>query len=782
MVALQWCYAGMVLAGPDHPVITEVYPDPPGLNDGPVGRTPGNLHQEFIEIYLPTLADLDPALNKDSLDLTVYDVEGDFTSPERGLINYRIDLPTFDLDPSNGLTGLARPASGTVVLGWVDYVGSPPTGLAGTPATRVALVNGGVTAASDFTFIAINGNEFTGTTNFPTPVAFSHLTAAKRSGGFIDNGSSAFLLVDRDSAGFVSLAAADDPGLVPPVSNADPSLPAGTVLSPSSLLDAFAANDDSVFSVALQPYVTPTGQSIDLETVLPAGGAFSRLVPQLAESLDGYSLLLADIGKTTDDASAANDDPALDAVSAYRPNADGGPLRPSPGFVPLASSPAQLAVADDASHNYSVLAGTTAAMGIIAANAGGAYWLFADATPGTPSVPGVISVETGLGALTQILQGAVFPKVNVTPLSGAPHGAITTLPVTVRGQRALFSDPAVIDSLQTVTVTLSVLNPTTGLDENLAPFQATTIVAVQGMPAPATGTNEFLPTSLGQFVATHLGGAVRDDRGNGAALVDPATNLGDPAVIDAMEQGMPDSPAAYINPVSAAGTGDLLTTVLNSPETLRGHDTYLDGTIDPAFTGVRAIELGIPDVKTSGGVFVPSEPVHYADPGGRVGFEGSALTNATAGRGFELALIDSNLLPSGALETGRTDDFGLVMEVGTVRSGATVLPGEFVFMSMAGGLAGADIDGLSVPPFNTRTNIIFIDLDLLDTLMGVESVSRLWIVDSEGGGSINLLEAFVLNPTGPPVPAFGVAGWLVGLGLLGSAGALGARLRAARRS
>ena len=127
------------LAAPGHPVFTEIYQDPPGPNDGPVGRDGGNLHQEFVEIYLPTLADLDPGLAKDGLAITVYNVEGDGSSPGLGLVNFRIDLPLFDLDPGNGLSGLPRPASGLVVLGWVDYVGSPvPTGLAGTASTRVA--------------------------------------------------------------------------------------------------------------------------------------------------------------------------------------------------------------------------------------------------------------------------------------------------------------------------------------------------------------------------------------------------------------------------------------------------------------------------------------------------------------------------------------------------------------------------------------------------------------------------------------------------------------------
>jgi len=128
--------------GPDHPVITEIYQEPPATG-GPVGRDPADPHQEYIEIYLPPLADLALSLNKDALNLAFYEVEGDSSSLNLTLVNYRIDLPTFDLDPSNGLTGLPRPSSGVVVLGWVDYIGNPPTDLAGTPGSRVALINGG---------------------------------------------------------------------------------------------------------------------------------------------------------------------------------------------------------------------------------------------------------------------------------------------------------------------------------------------------------------------------------------------------------------------------------------------------------------------------------------------------------------------------------------------------------------------------------------------------------------------------------------------------------------
>ncbi|MGE4605591.1 MAG: hypothetical protein AAEJ52_02495, partial [Myxococcota bacterium] len=169
---------------PTHPIITEAFLNPDG-NDGPIGTIP-NVHQEYIEIYLPTAAVLDAGLSADSLNLTLYDIEGDFNSANRGRVNWRIDLPAFDLDESNGLTlgAVARPSTGLVVLGWLDYLapsvfGDPPIDLAGTPSTRIPLVNL-ESPPVGFTFIGINGNQvgFGDTLNFPTPVAISHLDLA----------------------------------------------------------------------------------------------------------------------------------------------------------------------------------------------------------------------------------------------------------------------------------------------------------------------------------------------------------------------------------------------------------------------------------------------------------------------------------------------------------------------------------------------------------------------------------------------------------------------------
>ncbi len=241
---------------PDHPIITEVYTDPVGLNDGPVGRDLANSHQEFVEIYLPSAASLSGLLNKDALRLAFYEVEGDQTSSGVDLVNYRFDLPTFDLDPSNGLTpsAVARPLSGIVVLGWVDYIGDPPTALAGTMSMRVGLVEGGITSPpADYVFVPINGNHFGGTTNFPTLVAESLIDLPTEAGsGVVQNGSGAYLLVDRDAVGYVELC--DDKHAVDCVAGVDPNLPNdGAGLRTSALLDGYAANDDSAFDVTQQP-------------------------------------------------------------------------------------------------------------------------------------------------------------------------------------------------------------------------------------------------------------------------------------------------------------------------------------------------------------------------------------------------------------------------------------------------------------------------------------------------------------------------------------------------
>jgi hypothetical protein len=733
---------------PDHPVITEVYTDPPGLTDGPVGRDPANQHQSYIELQLPTLAALDPTLNAEALAMTFYEVEGDFSSSGNALVNYRIDLPPFDFNPANGTTlgAILRPPNGVVVIGWVDYVGDPPTDLAGTPSTRVGLINGGITTTTDFTFIALNGAQFTGTTNFPVSPAVSLINMPNEAtSGIIQNGSAAYLLVNRDAAGYVELYDDGDTAHVPPLSNADPGLPTGLILGVSALLDGMAGNDHSRFDVLKHPYDAPTGQEIDLENVLPLGGAFSLLVPQIAEaSGNGYARRFVDVVKTTEDGISFNEDPIADSMGACRTISNNGPFFPTPGRAPSVTSAPELSVGLPAIQLFDVLAGTTGGPGITCANVGGNFGMNVTAAPGAGNNPSVATFATGDVATVLTGQTLVFPNIAVTVPFGTTAGALATAPVTVSATNANGLDPAVVNPAGATTATVQVLNPTTGLNAALLPFQATAFAAIQGLPKQPGVNNEFLGTSLAQFVADNLFGMVDDERHNGLLLLDPATNLSDPFLVDAMEDDMPDLPDFFVNFPSPAGLDDLVTTILNSAEVVFGNGTY-DDNFNATMTAVRAIELTIAETRTSGGAFVPTERVHFADATGRGGAPDSGLSNAISARGFELALLDTNVQQLGTLESGQTDDFGLIVEVGQTRAGAQVVSGEFVFLSFTGGLEGSDIDDLDVPPHNNQTNIIYLDLDLLDSILGCETITRLFVIDGNGGSTVNVIEAFSLN-------------------------------------
>ncbi|MBW2387514.1 MAG: hypothetical protein JRG89_03680 [Deltaproteobacteria bacterium] len=717
---------------PDHPVITEVYQEPP-FGGGPVGRDPADPHQEFLEIYLPSLADLAPGLDKDALNVTFYDVEGDATSPGLALVNYRIDLPTFDLDPSNGLTGLPRPASGVVVLGWVDYVGNPPTDLAGTPSSRIALIDGGVTSTSGFTFIAINGGQFGGTTNFPIPAAVSHIdTVSDPLTGKIEQGSGVFLLVNRDDPGFVSLCGQTDPGSC----SSFPNLAAGTTLGTSSLFDAFAANDDADFRVDEQPYAAPTGDNIDLEFVLPLGGAFSLLAPQVEEQANGYQRLLLDIVKTTEDGVAGNEDPALDAVNTYITVSNLGPFYPTPGRAPSTTSPAIFSLADASLQTIEVLTNTNARPGLNAANLGGDFGIDTLTTPGVTVDPSAMTITQAAASFLPLGQISIAPPVEVQTFVTTPGGHTEVVSVQVDASASGVGDPPVVNPTDSVTATFVAIDPTTGIDAMGLPFQATAFFAVQGIPSDAGVANEFVGTSLGQAMTTGLGTTFSDVRGNGAALINPLTDLSDPLIVDPMIATIPTDPLFFINPPSASS--DLVTTVLGSAEVVSGAATYADS-FNLGQTLVQAREFLIGDVPTTGG-FTPQERIHYANSSGFPGRPTSGLTDVLTGRDFELALIDTNLGPTGLIETGATDDFGIVVRVAQTGVGASVASGEFVFLSTTGGREGADIDTLDVPPHGNLMGIIYVDLDPLDTVLGVESIDRLYVVDGSGNGEVDVIE------------------------------------------
>ena len=731
---------------PDHPVITEIYQDAPGSGGGgPVGRDPDDLHQEFIEIYLPPLANLSPGLNKDALNLAFFSVEGDSTSLELSRVNYRIDLPTFDLDPSNGLTGLPRPPSGFVVLGWVEYFGNPPTTLLGDPTNRVALINGGITSTTDFTFIAINGNHFNGTLNFPVPDAVSYLdTHTSPFTGIIEQGSGAYLLVDRDDPGYAEICGFTDPNIC----NSFPNLAAGNPLGVSSLLDGFAANDDNDFEIDRQPYSPPTGDNIDLEFVLPQGGAFTPFVPQLPEEGSGYQRRFIDFPKTSEDGIVGNEDPALDAANAYISVSNLGPFFPTPGYAALTTSPAQLSVAIPSLQTFQVLKNTLAHPALVSANIGGNFAMDIVATPGATRLPFAMDVSPAESAFSGTGMIQLAPYIQAETFPTTPLGHSELISVQLEASSAFPADPAVIDPSTSSCAAIITIDPFMGTDASGGPFQATAFFAVQGIAPDAGVSNEFVSTSLGSAISSGLGTVFFDSRGQGATLVDPATDFSDPLVIDPLIATMPTDPTEYINPV---GTGaNLVNKVLNSAEVASGATTY-NQSFNAGETLVKAREFIMGNVPTTGG-FIPSDRINYSDAKGATGKMSSGLTDVMTRRDFELALIDTQLSPLGTLESGATDDFGIAVRVGQTRPGATVAPGEIVFLSTTGGLEGADIDSLDVPPYGNLLSVIYVDLEHLNTLMGVETIDRVYAIDGSGNGEVDIIDVFQL-----PEPGAGVS-------------------------
>lgn len=760
---------------PNHPILTEIFQNPFG-NDGPVGRDPANRHQEYIEIYLPPLANLSPGLPKDSLDLTIYEVEGDAVSAELALVKLRIDLPTFDLDPSNGLTGLARPSSGVVVIGWVDYVGNPPTALAGTPSTRLGLVNGGITSASGYSFIALNGAQFGGTTNFPVPTAVSALDLTTHpSLGKIEQGSAAYLLMNRDSPGYVSLCDVAAPGCA----NFFPDLAFGSVLQTSALLDAAAGNDDAKFDPLLQPLVP--GDGIDLESVLPSGGVFSKLVPQVDEQGSGYARRYVDVAKTTENASALDDDPALDQAG-YRSIGDLGPLGPTPGVVHFTTSPAELELADARAQVFEVLTGTLAYPGMFAANLGGFFGMNATATPAQTANRFQIAVKGSSAGSVASGQSLIHPLIEIVAWPGVAHGTTLSSSVAVSASKFFAGDPNVLNPSQAVTATYRAIDPVQGMNAAGAPFQATVFAAIQGLPDSPALFNEFVGTTLGQFVANNLGGAVSDERDNGALLVNATTDLSNTATVAPWIATIPTLPSAFIDVLGPPGTDSLVQTVLTSA------DQVVTGSYDNAFnasnTLVAAREFTIAPTRTLGSKFTPTERVWYVDSTGRPQGASGGLSNVRTTRNFELAILDTNVKPTGPLETGQSDDFGIVVEAGRVRAGSPILTGEFIALSFTGGLEGADIDDLDVPQGNgNQTNIIYVDLDNLDTQLGVETVTRAFVIDGSGASAVDVIEFLSLSVDGSiavPEPAAPLL-WLVGFGFLTLCAARSRRTRKAGR-
>ncbi|MFQ5413748.1 MAG: hypothetical protein ACE5E6_04740 [Phycisphaerae bacterium] len=822
-VVIGW--SGVVSSGavPDHPIITEVYTDPSGAADAPIGRNPANVHQEYIEIWLPTEPDLDPGLNPDALRLTFYEVEGDASSSGAAYVNYRFDLPTFCVRTNPAMCPMGtipRPPSGVVVLAWVDYAGSlnqgtcagngqacdvyldnctdlsdcvPPStsDLAGTPSTRVALIDGGITGTGGaYVLVAINGHHFTGTTNFPLLDAESliHLVdpPTETSSGVIQNGSGAYLLVNRDDPGYVELYDDKDPAHVPPLSNADPDLPGGSVLMTSALLDGFAGNDDSLFDVTMQPlplggcpsncHTGCNNLCIDHQMTLHAGGAFSNLIAQIPEETtaqpapgiaNGYARVYVDVPKTTENATPADDNPATDAQNAYRHVRNEGPFFPTPGTVVLTTSPPELGVEDGTGQELDVLSQTTRLASVIAANVGGNFPINISSSGGTSSNPAVATFGPGTTAMNVGGQSFGVPTVEVTAGASAADGATATADVTIVATNSNGGDPAVIAPVQTATLIATAINPTTGQDANGQPFETTVFAAVQGVPA-GPQLNELLLTDFGAYVAAHLGDTVFDSvLSHGATLVDPTTDMTNGALMHGsmgfpgLIEGMPADCAdpAIINPAGPPGGNDVFQTVLQSAEVVSLEPSYDSSLCIPqqSIVGVQfrfsTPSIPRPDMQTFGGAFSPSESLFFADALGGVNTAGSPLNDVTTTRTFELAILDTNARSNSTpqnpnIENPTGDDFGILLRVQDTELGSPFVDGDWVFLSFTGGKEGADIDSLSVPPGDNVLTIIYVDLDNLHDVLGIKSISRVVVIDAEGGSAIDVVEVFDLNPVG----------------------------------
>lgn len=762
---------------PDHPVITEVYTDAIGLNDGPVARDPSSTNQEYIEIYLPTSASLNPLFNKDSLRLTFYEVEGDTDSSGVNLINYRFDLPTFDLDSSNGITAgaIARPPSGVIVLGWVDYVGNPPTGLAGTPATRVALINGGITSTDGtFIFIAINGSHFTGTTNFPVVAAENLIDLpSEASSGVIQNGSGAYLLVNRDRPGYVQLC--DDQHAGDCASGAFPDLPTqGSLLDTGCLHDAFGANDDANFDVLDQP--SPDGDGIDLGESLPPAGAFSLLACQVPENTmtqpdpgaaNGYARRYLNALKTTE--TVAADNPVTDAQVSYRHVRNNGPFFPTPGVAHLTTSPPDLGVALAAEQNFDVLAQTTGRPGILSANTGGNFPINMSATGGPSSNPAVASFGSGSPGNSVQGQTISLPTISITPAGAAAHLSTANTTVTVTAANTNSGDPPVVSTMKTTTATATVLKPTTGKNAASTPFQTTVFVAVLPIYSSPVVTNEFRSSSLGTYLASLPDITAVQSIGNGPVLINPATNLSSGAVTPGMIDGFPnvgEECTTWRNDPGPPGRLSFPQTIVQSAENTLDPDVYLDSIgVCGINTVIKANRHNIVDTETVNGGYTPSEPLFFVDDIGAFGALRTGLANATTTRTFEIAVVDTNVRSDGSVESAKTDDFGLAIEVAATAVGSPILPGEFVFLSFTGGFQGADID----PRLDQTTALLYVyllDLDNLNEMLGITQVEAIYEIDGAASGEIDVIEVFSLGTTVNCADGDG-DGYGVGAGCLG---------------
>ena len=212
---------------------------------------------------------------------------------------------------------------------------------------------------------------------------------------------------------------------------------------------------------------------------------------------------------------------------------------------------------------------------------------------------------------------------------------------------------------------------------------------------------------------------------------------------------LPDNPLFYINPPGAPGTSDLVSTVLGSAEVVAATGTY-DGSFNATQTLVQAKEFEIvPAAWTVNGGFTPTERIHYANALGRVSNLNAGLTNVETTHDFELMMIETHLGPTGLLETGETDDFGLVVRAAQVSASSPVVVGELIFLSMSGGMQGADVDSLNVPPGMIQTSIVYVDLDPLGFELGVEKIDRVYVIDGSGAREPEFID--IISVPEPPM-------------------------------
>lgn len=408
----------------------------------------------------------------------------------------------------------------------------------------------------------------------------------------------------------------------------------------------------------------------------------------------------------------------------------------------LTSSSPELGVPLSSRLTFDVIANTTGRPGLISANVGGDFPIDITATPGASSDSTVATFASAASATSVGGQTEGFPQIATTVPANAPHGSIATAPITFTAINSQAGDPAVVNPTQSSTATVTVLKPTTGIDENGLPLGTTVFLAVQGFGADPAINNEFLNTDLATFVAAHLGQDVEASLDNISLLLDPATDLEDILTVDPLRLSFPQTEAEYINVPGAPGTDDLVTTVLNSAKIASGSTAY-DSSLNAAQTAVKAIEIAIPETFTKNGTFSASEFLFFANDRGDVFNQRSGLSRVTTDRTFELALIDTNTKFTG-IESGDADDFGLIVEVGRIGAGASVVTGQFVFLSYTGGLEGEDIDTVDVPGINA-TNAILLDLDNLYDALGCETITRLFIIDADVGGTVNIMEVLSLN-------------------------------------